>query len=163
VTPCGHKPLSNIIASLLAARHRKRAFYALTRCVGFRICPMAKYPGPAGRLVPTSLRSTCRTARDATPVAWGLPDQPGSKRASRRAPMALRSARLAAADYRNGRRRCPQAPSVAFRNRLHIDHSLEPPEIVYSGGDSPRTAALIHKNGPDRRRTCLTCSTTRCS
>ena len=61
-----------------------------------------------GPLVRTSLRSTHRTARDATPVAWGLPDQPGSKRASRRAPMALRSARLAAADYGNGRRRCPK-------------------------------------------------------
>ena len=71
-----------------------------------------------GPLVRTSLRSTHRTARDATPVAWGLPVQPGSKRASRRAPMALRTARLAAADHRNGRRRCPQAPPVRQANRL---------------------------------------------
>ena len=41
------------------------------------------------------------------------PAGPGSKRTSRRAPMALRSARLAAADYGNGRRRCPQALPVA--------------------------------------------------
>ena len=52
----------------------------------------------------------------ATPVAWGMPDQPGSKRASRRAPMALRSARLAAADFRNGRRRCPHALPAALHN-----------------------------------------------
>ena len=71
-----------------------------------------------GPLMRTSLRSTHRTARDATPVAWGLPVQPGSKRASRRAPMALRTARLAAADHRNGRRRCPQAPPVRQANRL---------------------------------------------
>ena len=38
-----------------------------------------------------------------------LPEQPGSKRAILRAPMALKIVRLAAADYRNGRRRCPQA------------------------------------------------------
>ena len=57
------------------------------------------------------------TARDATPVAWGLPVQPGSKRASRRAPMALRTARLAAADHRNGRRRCPQALPVPLITR----------------------------------------------
>ncbi len=49
VTPCGHKPLSNIIAFLLAARHRKRTFYALTRCVGFRIWP--NWPNTRGRPV----------------------------------------------------------------------------------------------------------------
>ena len=44
------------------------------------------------------------------------PAGPGSRRASRRAPMALRTARLAAADYGNGRRRCPQAHPVAPDN-----------------------------------------------
>ena len=122
VTPCGHKPLSYFVAFLLAARHRKQAFSALTRCVGFRICPLAKYPGPAGRLMPTSLRSTYRTARDATPVAWGLPDQPGSKRAILRAPMALKIARLAAADQGNGRRRCPQAHQTIMPDDPHLDH-----------------------------------------
>ena len=62
-------------------------------------------------------------ARDATPVAWGLPDQPGSKRASRRAPMALRTARLAAADQGNGRRRCPQAHQTIMPDGQHINHS----------------------------------------
>ena len=50
-----------------------------------------------------------------------LPGQPGSKRAILRAPMALKNVRLAAADYGNGRRRCPQPLPAAqeyFARRL---------------------------------------------
>ena len=49
--------------------------------------------------------------------------------------MALRSARLAAADYGNGRRRCPQAHPVRQANRLAYLSRREPPETVYSGGE----------------------------
>ena len=90
-----------------------------------------------GRLVPTSLRSTLRSARDATPVAWCLPVQPGSKRAILRAPMALKIVRLAAADFRNGRRRCPQAHPVPPPDGQHIDHPREPPTTVMGGGERP--------------------------
>ena len=82
--------------------------YPLRRSSPFPTLSSPKSRDRVGPLVRTSLRSTHRTARDATPVAWGLPVQPGSKRASRRAPMALRTARLAAADHRNGRRRTPR-------------------------------------------------------
>ena len=77
------------------------------------------------------------------------PAGPGSKRTSRRAPMALRSARLAAADYGNGRRRCPQAHPDPPADTWYNDYSREPPTPVMGGGERLRWSTTVRMRGRD--------------
>ena len=76
--------------------------------VPVRLC-LRQSPGTAS-VRWCGIRYALPTARLATPrLLPGAAATPGSKRTILRAPMALKIVRLAAADDRNGRRRCPQA------------------------------------------------------
>ena len=80
-----------------------------------------------------------------------LPGQPGSKRAILRAPMALKIVRLAAADYGNGRRRCPQALPAAlydFARTLIARGSRRKSYIPAVSAQDGETAVSILKNTP---------------